>query len=85
MSCWKPGSVSSSVRTAPPGASAASSTSTERPASASRIAAASPFGPGADDDGVGHAAIFGELVQHAQRASSPWPQNACWASLPGAL
>ena len=33
------------MRTAPPGCSAASSTSTERPASASRIAAASPFGP----------------------------------------
>ena len=41
----KPGSVSSAVRIPPPTVSAASSTSTERPARASTIAAASPFGP----------------------------------------
>lgn len=45
MSWWNPGSVSGSVRTAPPGRSAASSTITGLPASASRIAATSPFGP----------------------------------------
>src|SRR3954447_9427482 len=45
VSCWNPGSVSASVRTAPPGVSAASSTVTGRPARASRMAAASPFGP----------------------------------------
>src|SRR5579862_398413 len=45
VSWWNPGSVSSSVRTAPPGASWASSTVTDRPASARRIAATSPFGP----------------------------------------
>ena len=39
------GSVSSSVATAPPACAAASSTVTSRPASASVIAAASPFGP----------------------------------------
>ena len=44
-SCMKPGSVSSSERTPPPIVSAASRTSTERPARASSIAAASPFGP----------------------------------------
>src|SRR3954454_22748827 len=45
VSCWNPGKVSGSVRTAPPGVSAASSTVTGRPARASRMAAASPFGP----------------------------------------
>ena len=45
VSWRKPGSVSSSVRTAPPGLSAASSTVTGCPFSASRIAAARPFGP----------------------------------------
>src|SRR4051794_28918328 len=45
VSCWNPGSVSGSVRTAPPGVSAASRTVTGRPSRASRMAAASPFGP----------------------------------------
>ena len=45
VSWRKPGSVSSSVRTAPPGRSAASSTVTAWPASASRMAAARPLGP----------------------------------------
>src|SRR5206468_9114949 len=40
-----PGSVMGAVRTPPPCVSPASSTSTERPARARRIAAASPFGP----------------------------------------
>src|SRR5687767_10118441 len=44
-SCTKPGSVSSAERTPPPIVSAASCTSTSRPARASVIAAASPFGP----------------------------------------
>ena len=52
-SCTKPGSVSSAERAPPPIVSLASSTSTERPARASAIAAASPFGPRADDDRVG--------------------------------
>ena len=43
---WRnPGSVSSSVRSPPPIVSRPSSTSTERPARASTIAAARPFGP----------------------------------------
>ena len=43
---WRnPGSVSSSLATAPPGRSAASSTSTRQPACAIRIAADSPLGP----------------------------------------
>ncbi len=41
----KPGSVSSALRVPPPTVSAASTTSTERPASASVTAADSPFGP----------------------------------------
>src|SRR5919106_1783254 len=41
----KPGSVSSAERTPPPIVSSASCTSTSRPARASVIAAASPFGP----------------------------------------
>ena len=41
----KPGSVSSLVRIPPPNVSAASMTCTDRPARASSIAAASPFGP----------------------------------------
>ncbi len=45
MSCRKPGSVTSSVRSPPPGRSAASSTTTFQPASASATAATSPFGP----------------------------------------
>ena len=45
VSWRKPGSVSSSVATAPPGRSAASSTVTAWPARASVIAAASPLGP----------------------------------------
>src|SRR5919205_1169580 len=45
VSCRKPGSVSSSVLTAPPARSAASSTVTACPASARRMAAARPFGP----------------------------------------
>ena len=45
VSCQNPGRVSSSVRTAPPGRGAASSTVTGTPASARRIAAARPFGP----------------------------------------
>ena len=44
-SWWKPGSVSSAVRAPPPMVSAPSSTSTERPASAHVMAAASPLGP----------------------------------------
>ena len=44
-SWWKPGSVSSAVCSAPPSAGAASTTSTERPARASVIAATSPLGP----------------------------------------
>ena len=82
MSWRKPGSVSSSVRTAPPGASAASSTRTERPASARRIAAASPFGPAPMTSASVTRDALRELVQHAQASTSPWPQNACWASLP---
>src|SRR5215475_857644 len=45
MSWRKPGRVSSSVRVPPPGVFPDSSTSTDLPASASVIAAASPFGP----------------------------------------
>ena len=45
MSCRYPGSVISSVRIPPPIVSACSRTSTERPAWASEIAAARPFGP----------------------------------------
>src|SRR6516164_1868579 len=41
----KPGSMSSSERTAPPGVGAASSTSTSQPRSTSRFAATNPFGP----------------------------------------
>ena len=48
--------VSSADLTAPPGASAASQTTTDRPASASRIAAASPFGPAPMTTASGHAA-----------------------------
>src|SRR5690606_33058494 len=44
-SCTHPASVSSSLRSPPPGVSAPSSTSTDRPASATVIAAARPFGP----------------------------------------
>ena len=51
----KPGSVSSSVCRPPPTWSAASRTSTSTPACSSTIAAASPFGPGADDERAGHA------------------------------
>ena len=55
----KPGSVSSAVRIPPPTVSAASSTCTERPARASTIAAASPFGPAptttASASGIGQA------------------------------
>src|ERR687898_3152300 len=40
-----PGRVNASDRTAPPGSLAPSRTSTERPALASTIAAARPFGP----------------------------------------
>ena len=79
-----PGSVSSSVRTAPPGASAASSTRTERPASASRIAAASPLGPlpmtiASSRHPASRSASWCSMLS---RATSPWPQNACWASWP---
>src|SRR6266853_7020014 len=45
MSCTKPGSVISADRTPPPGVDADSSTQTERPAWARRMAAASPLGP----------------------------------------
>src|SRR3954468_16014204 len=45
MSCTKPGKVSSAERLPPPIVSRASTTSTERPARASVIAAARPFGP----------------------------------------
>src|SRR3954471_11170098 len=69
VSCWKPGSVSGSVRTAPPGVSAASSTVTDRPARASRMAAASPFGP-APITTAAALCMSGdpqcELVQHGQ-------------------
>ncbi len=44
-SCLKPGRVTSRVRTAPPGSSFASRTSTERPALARYAAAVRPFGP----------------------------------------
>ena len=44
-SCTKPGSVSAALRVPPPIVSAPSSTSTERPAAAHVMAAASPFGP----------------------------------------
>src|SRR5690348_14496802 len=44
-SWWKPGRVRSAVRQPPPGVSEASSTSTERPARARVMAAASPLGP----------------------------------------
>ena len=45
MSCTKPGSVSSAERIPPPATVSASNTVTCRPACASTIAAASPFGP----------------------------------------
>ena len=51
-SCRKPGSVSSSVRIAPPTRSAASTSRTRRPARGQRDRADEPVGPGADDDGV---------------------------------
>ena len=86
MSCWKPGSVSSSVRTAPPGVSAASSTSTWRPASASRIAAARPFGPAPMTTASLTSAIWIAIwCSMLSDGSSPAPQKACWASLPAAL
>src|SRR5438552_81736 len=45
MSCTNPGWISSALRTAPPGSGCASSTRTRHPASVSRFAATSPFGP----------------------------------------
>ena len=66
---WRnPGRVSSSVRTAPPGSSAASSTVTARPARARAMAAASPLSA-ADHDGVldhGSGDPKRELVQHRE-------------------
>src|SRR5262249_45967282 len=44
-SCTKPGNVSSAERSPPPARGSASKTSTSSPASASTIAATSPFGP----------------------------------------
>src|SRR6185312_3808450 len=44
-SCTKPGRVNSADRTPPPGTSDPSSTTTDRPAWARRMAAASPLGP----------------------------------------
>src|SRR3954453_10183865 len=69
VSCWNPGRVSGSVRTAPPGVSAASRTVTGRPARASRMAAARPFGPApmttADGSGLSGDPQC-ELVQQGQ-------------------
>src|SRR4051794_28301833 len=45
VSCTNPGAVRVSDRMPPPGVSAASYTTTDNPARASTIAAASPFGP----------------------------------------
>lgn len=45
MSCEKPGNVISPERTPPPGVEADSSTTTDQPACASRMAAARPLGP----------------------------------------
>ena len=71
----KPGSVSSAVRVPPPIVAAASSTSTERPAWASAIAAARPFGPGADDDrvpGIRHVATGLLNRAHRRAVQSAW-------------
>ena len=65
-SCRKPGTVSSALRVPPPMVSAASRTTTERPASASVTAADSPFGPAPHDDGV-----VGR-GSSAQRRGRPW-------------
>ena len=53
-SCRNPGSVSGSVRAAPPGSASASKTSTLIPACASAMAAASPLGP----DPITHARLI---------------------------
>src|SRR3954452_20028590 len=74
VSCWNPGKVSGSVRTAPPGVSAASSTVTGRPARASRMAAASPFGPAPITTAAGPSMSGDsqrELVQQREPLDSP--------------
>ena len=91
---WRnPGRVSSSVRTAPPGSSAASSTVTARPARARAMAAASPFGPLPITTACSitvqaiRSASWCSIESRSTRSglSSPettWPQNACCASRP---
>ena len=43
-----------------------------------------PVGPAADDDRVGsrRRAAAASWCSMLRLATSPWPQNACWASLP---
>src|SRR3954469_13575385 len=74
VSCWKPGSVSGSVRTAPPGVSAASSTVTGRPARARRVAAARPVRAGPITTAAGPSMSGDsqrELVQQREPLDSP--------------
>src|SRR3954471_3866637 len=73
-SCWKPGSVSGSVRTAPPAVAGASSTVTGRPGGRSRMAAASPFGPAPITTAAGPSMSGDsqrELVQQREPLESP--------------
>ena len=67
---WRnPGSVSSAVRQPPPGSSAASYTSTARPARARTSAATSPFGPAPTT--MASAALTGGSQPHGQRLRGP--------------
>ena len=70
----KPGSVSSAERDPPPGSSAASRTVTRRPARASVIAAASPFGP--------EPTTTASTASRASARPAPPVTAACLARLP---
>src|ERR1035437_7287382 len=69
MSWTKPGTVSSAEREPPPTVSAASTSSTERPAWARRMAAARPFGP-APTTTASHLAV-GVLIKRAPFVPPP--------------
>src|SRR3954462_5539063 len=64
-----PGSMSSADRTAPPYTSWASSTTTDQPRSASRLAATRPFGPAPMTTASGIAASLGGAPADADRGA----------------
>ncbi len=84
VSWWNPGSVSSCVRTAPPARVGRLQDGDGDARLGQPDGGGQPVGAGADDDRrVAHAATrCASWCSMLSRATSPWPQNACWAVWP---